>query len=71
MNAEMSNPGEVLRDRDLSIVIFGSGGVIRRDAPGGPEVLIVHRPRYRDWCLPKGKLRERESFEEAAVREVR
>jgi 8-oxo-dGTP diphosphatase len=31
----------------------------------------VHRDRYDDWSLPKGKLDEGESFEEAALREVR
>jgi 8-oxo-dGTP diphosphatase len=42
-----------------------------RDADGdGVEVAVVHRPKYDDWSLPKGKLEEGESFEEAAVREV-
>lgn len=30
----------------------------------------MHRPKYDDWSLPKGKLDEGESFEEAALREV-
>ena len=34
------------------------------------EVLVVHRPRYSDWSLPKGKLDPGETWEEAAVREV-
>jgi 8-oxo-dGTP diphosphatase len=33
-------------------------------------VAVVHRPRYDDWSLPKGKLDTGESFEEAALREV-
>jgi 8-oxo-dGTP diphosphatase len=33
-------------------------------------VAVVHRPRYDDWSLPKGKLDAGESFEEAALREV-
>jgi 8-oxo-dGTP diphosphatase len=32
--------------------------------------VLVHRPRYDDWTFPKGKLLDRESFEEAALREV-
>jgi 8-oxo-dGTP diphosphatase len=33
--------------------------------------MIVHRTRHRDWALPKGKLDRGESFERAAVREMR
>ena len=35
------------------------------------SVLLVHRPRYDDWSLPKGKLDNGESPLETAVREVR
>ena len=31
---------------------------------------VVHRPRYDDWSLPKGKLDPGESFQEAALREI-
>ena len=34
------------------------------------EVAIIHRPRYDDWSLPKGKLAPGESHIEGAVREV-
>ena len=30
----------------------------------------MHRPRYDDWSLPKGKLDPGESWEDAALREV-
>jgi 8-oxo-dGTP diphosphatase len=33
-------------------------------------VLLVHRPQYDDWTLPKGKLDAGETEEQAAVREV-
>jgi 8-oxo-dGTP pyrophosphatase MutT (NUDIX family) len=46
--------------------IHAAGGVVVRDG----KVLLVHRPRYDDWTLPKGKLDEGESFEDAALREV-
>lgn len=35
------------------------------------EVLLVHRPRYDDWSLPKGKAEPGESDEACALREVR
>lgn len=34
------------------------------------RVAVVHRDRYDDWTLPKGKLDPGESFEQAALREV-
>ena len=42
----------------------------RRSPAGGVEVLLVHRPKYDDWTLPKGKLEAGEPFEAAARREV-
>ena len=41
-----------------------------RDGDEGPEVVAVHRPKYDDWSLPKGKLEGNEEWEEAALREV-
>ena len=53
-------------------MIEAAGGVVvRESADGAPEVAVIHRPRYDDWSLPKGKLERGESWEEAAVREVR
>jgi 8-oxo-dGTP diphosphatase len=55
-------------ERDL---VRAAGGVVTRDAAGsGVEVLVVHRPRYDDWSLPKGKVEPGESDEDAARREV-
>lgn len=36
----------------------------------GYDIAVVHRPRYDDWSLPKGKLDDRESEAAAAVREI-
>jgi 8-oxo-dGTP diphosphatase len=51
--------------------IRAAGGVVGRDGPGGAEVLLVHRPRFDDWSLPKGKLKRGEHPLAGAVREVR
>jgi 8-oxo-dGTP diphosphatase len=51
--------------------VQAAGGVVwRRSGDGGIEIALVHRPKYDDWSLPKGKLDEGEGFEEAALREV-
>ena len=51
--------------------VKASGGVVwRRADSGGVELVVVHRPRYDDWSLPKGKLDAGESWEQAALREV-
>jgi phosphohistidine phosphatase SixA/8-oxo-dGTP pyrophosphatase MutT (NUDIX family) len=51
--------------------IVAAGGVIwRRDINNEVEVLLVHRPRYDDWSLPKGKLEEGEALISCAYREV-
>ncbi|HYQ67036.1 NUDIX hydrolase [Actinophytocola sp.] len=51
--------------------ILAGGAVVWRPAGEAVEVALVHRPRYRDWTLPKGKLEPRESTRVAAWREVR
>lgn len=44
--------------------------VVRRTAQGVAEYLLIHRPRYDDWTLPKGKLDKGETFLEGALRET-
>src|SRR4028118_318051 len=55
-------------------VVAAAGGVVWRPAGGGTggriETVVVHRPRYDDWSLPKGKLDAGENALTAAVREV-
>ncbi|MFD2768452.1 NUDIX hydrolase [Micromonospora eburnea] len=50
--------------------IRAAGGVAWRPGADGVEVCLVHRPRYDDWSLPKGKLDAGEHSLRAAVREV-
>jgi 8-oxo-dGTP diphosphatase len=45
--------------------------VVTRTRPDGDvELLLVHRPRYDDWSLPKGKAEPGETDEACARREV-
>lgn len=51
-------------------VLAAGGLVIRPDPDGLLRVLVVHRPRYDDWSLPKGKADPGEAPESTAIREV-
>ncbi len=52
-------------------VVQAAGGVVwRRSQAGSLEVVLVHRPRYDDWTVPKGKLEPDEDHAVAALREV-
>lgn len=42
----------------------------RRKPDGEFEVLLIHRPRYDDWSMPKGKRDLGESDEQCALREM-
>ena len=46
--------------------VRAAGGVLVREG----QVALVHRPKYDDWSLPKGKLDKGEGWEQAALREV-
>ncbi len=55
----------------MTEVVQAAGGVVwRRGAGGELEILLVHRPRYDDWTVPKGKLEPGETHAMAAAREV-
>ncbi len=54
--------------------VRAAGGVIWRPSEwlaGKVDVVLVHRPAYDDWSLPKGKADGGESDEDAARREIR
>ena len=59
-----------MTDTEQSRIITGAGGIILRENNNVKQVLIVHRNRYNDYSLPKGKLQTGETFEQAALREV-
>ena len=50
--------------------VRAAGAVLWRATGDGIEVCVVHRPRYGDWSLPKGKLERGEHPLLAAAREV-
>ena len=52
--------------RDGDALIRAAGGIV----VDGDRVLLVHRPKYDDWSLPKGKCKRKESDEDCALREV-
>jgi 8-oxo-dGTP pyrophosphatase MutT (NUDIX family) len=58
----LSTPDEPVR---------AAGCAVWRHGDGGLETALVHRPKYDDWSLPKGKPDAGEHLLETAVREVR
>jgi len=58
-------------DKSAGNLIGAAGGLLWKSAPEGLKIAIVHRSRYGDWALPKGKLNSGESWREAALREVK
>ena len=62
MTVELPSPTEVVQ---------AAGGLVVRRQHGALQIVVVHRPEQLDWSFPKGKLDPRETFEAAALREVR
>lgn len=58
--------------RSAGRIVLAAGGVLWRPGPGesADEVAVIHRPRYDDWSLPKGKVDPGETEPVAAAREV-
>jgi 8-oxo-dGTP pyrophosphatase MutT (NUDIX family) len=57
-------------NRPAEHVRAAGGVVVRVEASGRQEILLVHRRQYGDWTLPKGKARDGETDEACALREV-
>lgn len=60
-------------DPRITANIHAAGAVLWRPAADGSgtiEIAVIHRPKYQDWSLPKGKLDPGETPVVAAVREV-
>lgn len=58
------------RSTAVKLVLAGGAVVTREHPTRGTEVVIIHRKRYDDWTLPKGKTEAGESVPASAVREV-
>ncbi len=58
--------------RTGSRIVYAAGAVLwrRADDNAALEIAVIHRPRYDDWSLPKGKVDPGETTPVAAVREV-
>ncbi|MFD1212812.1 NUDIX domain-containing protein [Arthrobacter sp. GCM10027362] len=53
------------------VTVTAAGALCWRIRDGKLQVLLIHRPKYKDWSWPKGKLNAGETTPECAVREVR
>jgi len=51
--------------------VLAAGGVVLDGPPTARRVLVVHRPAYDDWSLPKGHVDAGEDPAATALREVR
>ncbi len=68
----MSIHSSPARRRSGSRIVYAAGAVLWRPAKakGAVEIAVIHRPRYDDWSLPKGKVDPGETASVAAVREI-
>lgn len=51
-------------------VVEAAGGVLWKETSSGLKIAIIHRQRYNDWSLPKGKRKQNERWADTALREV-
>lgn len=70
LEAAVPEADAVLDVSEPEAVVHAAGGVVVWDDGRRARIALVHRPRYDDWSLPKGKLDGGETHEAAALREV-
>ncbi len=60
------------KSKKPEVVVRAAGAVLWRPNPdsGDPLIAVIHRPRYNDWSLPKGKVDPGETEPVTAVREI-
>lgn len=54
----------------MTRTVWAAGAVVWRNGPHGCEIALIHRPRYDDWTLPKGKAERGETLVATALREI-
>ena len=52
-------------------IIRAAGALLWQYSGSVLQIAVVHRDRYDDWTLPKGKLKKGETWQQAALREVK
>lgn len=50
---------------------FSAGGVVYKKSAANVDVLLIARNNSKVWCLPKGKIEQNETHEDAAIREIK
>jgi 8-oxo-dGTP diphosphatase len=58
--------------KDLEAPLIQAAGAVlwRKSDISQLEIAVIHRPRYDDWSLPKGKVESGESHISAGYREI-
>ncbi|MEV7973942.1 NUDIX hydrolase [Cellulomonas sp. NPDC089187] len=68
--ADAARAARTARESRRPQLVEAAGALVWRVRQGRLQVALVHRPRYRDWSWPKGKLEPEEHATVAAIREV-
>lgn len=73
--SEVSDQNSSAGHRPGKRIVYAAGAVLWRQRCADSvnpelEIAVIHRPRYDDWSLPKGKVDPGETAPVAAVREV-
>ena len=63
-------PDTATRSKWVDKAVYAAGAVVWRIVEGKLRILLIHRTKYRDITLPKGKVDPGEMLAETAVREV-
>ena len=60
----------MVKETDTPLIQAAGAVLWRKSEDSQIEVAVIHRPRYDDWSLPKGKVENNESHIATAYREV-